>query len=87
MQAGPCLKHCYRCSPRTAMAARVALVYAFACAFYVIATRSLGTPFADSLSDSQREVKRRSAQTRGRIFALGIVVGILATASWSPFRR
>ena len=35
-------------------------VYCLACIYYIIATRSVGTPFNDSLTPKQREIKEAS---------------------------
>ena len=82
--SGPCLEHCssrrksYRCGGGTAALAYLALGYMITSALYLcIARLTLGTPFADSLTDVQREAKARSKSERGRVFA----VSVLAAAS------
>lgn len=84
--SGPCLPHCYKCATSTVILSHVALVYLIACAVYMIATFRLGTPFKDSLTAEQREVKKRAAHMRGRIFLLGVVIGLLAVFYKKPFR-
>ena len=84
---GPCLPHCdYRCSRTTVLLARSAVAYAVACAVYLVATRTYGTPFLDSLTAHQRAIKGRSAERRGRAFLAGLAVGALAAARLE-FRR
>lgn len=77
----------YACSPITTVCAQAALVYAVACIVYYVATRSFGTPFADSLTDAQREIKRASAKRRGCAFAAGVATGVLLVALGRPFHR
>lgn len=84
---GPCLPHCYRCSTGTVVLSHVALVYLIACSVYVVATVRLGTPFKDSLTARQRELKSLAAHTRGKIFLLGVVVGLVVVFKRPPFRR
>lgn len=81
---GPC-QHWCKCTTTTTVFASASLVYAIACLFYLLGTRSLGTPFMDSLTPAQRDLKRNSAQVRGRIFCTGIAVGIALVACWRPF--
>ena len=82
---GPCLPHCYKCPFATMMLSNVAIVYLIACVSYVLLTRSLGTPFLDSLSCEQLRVKGESSKKRARMFALGIVIGVVVVLCGSPF--
>jgi hypothetical protein len=84
MQQGPCLAHCY-CSPRTLLFARIAIGYTIACILYLIFTRNLGTPFADSLTDEQQVIKRSSSMSRATVFLTSVVMSILV-AVWKPLR-
>lgn len=61
------------------------IVYTLACVYYYVATRTVSTPFGDSLTEEQRRIKQESARVRGRIFVHGIVAGSLAVAAWNPF--
>ena len=74
---GPCLSHCVRCSPATAALAYVALAYTLASLGYLVMTRRFGTPFVDSLTPAQRELKARSAARRRDAF---LTAALLATA-------
>ena len=87
MHQGPCLAHCYECSPLVAALAYACLAYAAACVGYLILTRRAGTPFHDSLDAAQLDVLRASKATRTRAFlqALGLSVGVLAL--WRPLSR
>jgi len=75
--SGPCLPHCYRCSGVTAALARIAIVYMVACIVYLMVTRTYATPFADSLTDEQLEIRGESTRIRKHAFYMGVVIGIL----------
>ena len=78
---GPCLGHCYACPPWTAALAYAAMGYAIACAVYLVATRCMGTPFDDSLSDAQRGAG--AEQARRTAFLVGGRRGARAAAGGS----
>lgn len=84
---GPCLAHCYRCPPSALFLAHLSLVYLGASFGYLAQTRSLGTPFMDSLTDAQLAIKRESARARKAAFVHSALVAALLVAAWSPFRR
>ena len=85
MQQGPCLAHCY-CSPRTLLFARVAIGYTVACLLYLLFTRNIGTPFADSLTDEQRAIKRSSSMTRANVFLTSVIMSTVLVLVWKPLR-
>lgn len=85
MQQGPCLAHCY-CSPRTLMFARVAIGYTVACLLYLLLTRNIGTPFADSLTDEQQAIKRSSSVTRANVFLTSVIMSTVLVLVWKPLR-
>ena len=60
-------------------------VYAIASIFYYIRTRSIGTPFNDSLSEKQLEIKKTSSKARKDIFIQGIVLGTASIYFLQPF--
>ena len=62
-------------STLTSIFADVFLLYTFASVYYVLATRCMGTPFRDSLSATQRSIKRRESKKRANVFVAGLVVG------------
>lgn len=82
---GPCLRHCCRRGAATVWAARAALVYSLACAGYLVLTRDYGTPFLDSLTPAQREIKRASARRRGDAFWASAALAAALVAAWRPF--
>lgn len=87
---GPCLAHCSvcdGCAPATLTFARASMVYLIACVVYWLASRCMGTPFGDSLSPEQKELKRESAAARGKLFVAGLVTGVLVIVAWKPFLK
>ena len=66
-----------RCPLWKEMGASLSAVYMIASIFYIVATRNIGTPFKDSLTEEQRQIKHVAANLRGRIFGIGILVGVL----------
>ena len=77
--SGPCLPHCYKCSWRTLYLSKIAISYMIACIFYMFVTRSYGTPFMDSLTYEQKEIKKQSAKQRYRVFLIGMIIGGLVS--------
>ena len=57
--------------------AYVSIIYSFASIFYILCTRQLGTPFNDTLTETQKKIKHESAETRKHIFVKGIVIGMV----------
>ena len=81
--------HDCHCSPAVAALAYVALAYLFTCIGYlaVVHCGGVGSPFNDSLTPEQREIKKRSAHTRSRIFWGALLVSVLVLAVLRPLRR
>ena len=77
--SGPCLPHCYKCSWKTLYLSRIAISYMIASLVYILITREYGTPFMDSLTYEQIEVKKQSAKQRYRAFLIGIIIGGLVS--------
>ena len=84
---GPCLPHCYECSVWTVVLARMAIIYLIACVVYAVLTVCAGTPFKDSLTPEQEEIKSRSASSRSAAFGAGLVFATAAVLLWKPFVR
>ena len=76
MEQGPCLQHCYR----QCTASRAVVWFVATCTMYLVLTRSLGTPFADSLTDAQRSVQQASVRDRRRVFVVSSVLGVVFTS-------
>tara|TARA_Y100001958_G_scaffold159898_1_gene164109 strand:- start:4491 stop:4655 length:165 start_codon:yes stop_codon:yes gene_type:complete len=53
----------------------------------MIATRSVGTPFNDSLTPKQREIKDASAQVRRNAFYTGVVIATVILLVARPFEK
>jgi len=82
------MPHC-SCTKATRLLANIALVYLAASVLYLLRTRSLGTPFADSLTAEQVALKRAAARTRGGIFktsAAAAAVGVWLLRPLGPHR-
>jgi hypothetical protein len=60
-------------------------VYALASIYYLLRTRSIGTPFNDSLSEKQKKIKKESSKIRKNIFIQGIVGSIILMVMTKPF--
>jgi len=63
-----------------------AVVYLIASLIYFIATRFIGTPFANSLTDEQRELKKKSARMRMAIFVVAVALAMVVISAVRPFR-
>ena len=66
--------------------AYTALAYAIASIIYLIGTRHIGTPFRDSLTKDQLEIKKSAAQERKCIFLIGLVVAAMILIIVRPFK-
>ena len=66
--------------------AYAAAAYLGACIFYLIATKCYGTPFNDTLTDHQRQIKVISARKRASAFTVGLILSIIVLAIWQPFK-
>ena len=62
-------------------------VYCIASAFYLVRTRNIGTPFKDSLTPKQREIKAASAKQRKNIFYQGLALGVVGCFLFRPFDK
>ena len=62
-------------------------IYLFASIFYLIFTRSIGTPFNDSLNEKQRIIKKKSSKLRGIIFVEGLFLGLVLSLIFKPFNK
>ena len=83
---GPCLKW-FDGNPSTFYFAQGAAVYIIASAIYLVATRFVKTPFADSLTHEQKEIKKKSAKTRMLIFVVALIVSVFIVSIFKPFRQ
>ena len=61
-------------------------IYALASIYYIIRSRSVGTPFNDSLTDEQREIKQKSSDVRKQLFVEGSVLAGSLMLFMCPFK-
>ena len=62
-------------------------IYCIASLYYFIRTRSVGTPFNDSLTPKQEKIKAESVKVRRNIFYQGIAISIVAMLVLRPFSQ
>jgi len=63
------------------------LIYTLSSIFYIVSTRTIGTPFNDSLNETQRKIKKESAEVRKNIFVQGILLSTLLIFIYQPFKK
>ena len=70
----------------TALLASGAIVWLLACVLYMGITKmgNVPTPFADSLTPTQIELKKTSTYTRSTIFVASIVLAAGLVCIWKP---
>ena len=61
-------------------------IYTFGSIFYLIATRSIGTPFYNSLNEEQLRIKQKAVSDRKRIFYYGLFIASIILFIWKPFK-
>lgn len=66
--------------------AYLAAAYISASVAYLVFTSGFGTPFKNSLSPVQREIKRRSASRRGTVFGVSFLAFLGIFLIWKPFK-
>jgi len=62
------------------------LIHLFINVYYLLMTKNIGTPFYDSLTDEQVEIKKKSAAVRRNIFLQGLFFGVLLVVLFRPFK-
>ena len=62
-------------------------IYSIASMYYMIASKSVGTPFKDSLTKEQLAIKRKSKKVRSKIFEMGLLFGIMVLFLVKPFEK
>lgn len=62
-------------------------IYIAGSIYYLIMTRHIGTPFKNSLSRRQLEIKAKAVQERKTIFYTGCGIALLAAIFFRPFKR
>ena len=66
--------------------AYLAAAYISASLLYLVFTSGFGTPFKNSLTPVQREIKRRSASRRGTVFGVAFLLSLVLFVAWRPFK-
>ena len=59
--------------------------YCIASIFYLVRTRSVDTPFKNSLNAKQLEIKKKSTEVRKNIFYQGLALGVAVCFLFRPF--
>tara|TARA_B100001093_G_C26366541_1_gene816847 strand:- start:302 stop:499 length:198 start_codon:yes stop_codon:yes gene_type:complete len=62
-------------------------IYTISSIYYYIRTRTVGTPFKDSLTEEQLEIKKKSVKIRKNIFYQGFFLGLIALILLQPFKK
>lgn len=74
-----------QCSITTHNLATLAMIYTGACVVYMVLSRNAGTPFKDSLTDTQKRIKTESTRVRGRIFLQSLGIAAMVVLCQHPF--
>jgi len=61
-------------------------VYTVASVYYIIRSRSVGTPFKDSLTEEQIQIKEESKKVRIQIFFEGSAIALVGLFIMKPFK-
>ena len=62
-------------------------IYCISSIYYLVRTRSVGTPFKDSLTPKQIKIKKESANVRRNIFYQGIAWSAIILFFFQPFKK
>tara|TARA_S200000501_G_C20266838_1_gene501095 strand:+ start:104 stop:340 length:237 start_codon:yes stop_codon:yes gene_type:complete len=63
------------------------LIYVIGSIYYLVMTRNIGTPFKDSLTKKQLEIKSKAVQQRKTIFYIGCGIALLLVIIFRPFKK
>ena len=61
-------------------------VYTVASVYYTIRSTTVGTPFKDSLTEEQLQIKEESKKVRKQIFCEGTAVALVGLYIMRPFK-
>ena len=61
------------------------LIYTIASIYYMVITMNIGTPFKDSLTEEQIEIKKQSANVRRNVFYQGVGLSAVLIYLVHPF--
>jgi magnesium-transporting ATPase (P-type) len=59
--------------------------YFFSSIYYLIVSRFVDTPFYNSLTTKQQEIKSKSVKKRRNIFYQGMIISLLGLIFFKPF--
>ena len=62
------------------------IIYILGSIYYLLRTRTIGTPFNDSLTDEQRKIKNESANRRRMVFYQGLLLSIVVVYVMPPLK-
>ena len=62
-------------------------IYTISSIYYYIRTRTVGTPFKDSLTEEQLEIKKKSVKIFKNIFYQGFFLGLIALILLKTFKK
>ena len=67
----------------------IMLIYTISSIYYMIITKyfNIGTPFKNTLTKAQIIIKKKSASKRFYIFYQGLVIGLIISILFEPFRK
>jgi len=63
------------------------IIYSLSSIYYFIRSRSVGTPFKNSLTKEQLEIKKESVKIRKNIFYQGVGLSFILLMFWKPFSK
>lgn len=63
------------------------IIYSLSSIYYFVRSRSVGTPFKNSLTKEQLEIKKESAKIRKKIFYQGVGLSFVLLMFWKPFSK
>jgi hypothetical protein len=61
-------------------------IYTLASIYYLARSRSVGTPFNDSLTEEQKRIKKESADVRKQLFVEGVALAAVLVYLSQPFK-
>lgn len=78
-----CPPGCFKCPTKVLLLSYVANVHLIACIVYLILTLNMDTPFKDSLTEEQKNIKNESSEKRRRVYTTGLLIGICTVYMWN----
>ena len=67
--------------------AYLAIIYIIGSIYYIVVTRSYGTPFRNSLTPEQKRIKNQSVSKRKQTFYMGLGIGAVLLLLFRPFKE